>query len=254
MRNKFYIFIVLFFGIIFYAFRAQASGIVEVPFNFISLNQSDLDWSDSNDDSSSDKTSLPFSVTFDGKTYTHFDMDSNGYIQLLGEDDKPSYYGYGSIADLIVDDYNDDHKLNNFYILAAYDDLSSDEYGFYGYKAYSDKIIFYYLTETYEDEGNEYLNNFEVILFKNGNIRWNFNYADYEDGDYNLFTGLYLPEGYFVKILPAVTDWIPQNTSYLYGNPVPVPSSILLFSAGLTGLVFISRKRYAKDQQFSVRL
>lgn len=247
MRFKFIV-IMLSFSALLFAGKVWADNIVNVPFSFISLSQSDLDWSDSADDWGTDKTSLGFTVTLAGREFSYFDMDSNGYIQLLSDYEEPSYYGYGSVSDLLADDYEDeeDYEFDNVYILAAYDDLSSEDYGYYGYKKYPDKVIFYYKTETYADSGSNLLNEFEVILYKNGSVRWNFKSSNYEEFDYGLYSGLYLtnPDNYYVAILPAVTGEIPSETSYLYGNPVPIPGAVWLIGSGVISLAVLRKRKY----------
>ncbi|NOY52560.1 MAG: PEP-CTERM sorting domain-containing protein [Deltaproteobacteria bacterium] len=226
----------LFFATGLYAGAVEAytvdGTISETAYNW---QRPDLTWTDSADDNSSGKIALPFPVTLGGKTFDAFDMDSNGYVELLSWTETPTGYGYGNVDDLIAD------NSSATYLLAAYDDLSSYDYGAYGYDdSLSDRVIFDYLTETYEDEGCFYLNNFEMILYQNGTIDWNFRFADYDSYDNDLFTGLYL--GNTGTLLEGTDNEIPELTSYRY-SPVPEPSSLLLLSGGLAGLFAVVRKR-----------
>ncbi len=231
-KTIFVISLMLLFGI---GVNVHAVTIEEIPFEFENYNEGALDWVDSADDYSTGSTALGFSVTIDGAAYSHFDMDSNGYIELLtGTGDAPTGYGPGFISGLTSFD------SSATYLLAAYDDLSSLSSGHYGYKLFSDRAVFYYDTETWMDEGFNLLNNFEVVLYDDGNVQWNFNDADYfpvpDVGfNYDLFSGLYL--GNTQTLLELDSDHIPQQESYI----TPEPTTLLLF--GLGGLVLRRRRR-----------
>jgi hypothetical protein len=76
--------------------------------------------------------------------------------------------------------------------------------------------VFYYDTETFQDTGESgaQLSNFEVILYEDANVQWNFNYANYEWFDEDLFSGLYFGN---TQILLELTRYnIPEQESYLY--------------------------------------
>jgi hypothetical protein len=122
----------------------HASSFWEVTYEFENYDkhgQDSLDWSDSADDASTASTALGFSVTIGGAAYSYFDMSSDGYIELLTDAcDLPTDWGWGSISELISAD------SSATYLLAAYDDLISFYYGYYGYKLFSDRAVFYYDT------------------------------------------------------------------------------------------------------------
>ena len=226
----------------------QASTFTNLPFvnEFEHYGWDALDWADYGDEYNTGSTALNFSVTVGGATYTHFDMDSNGYVELLtDEDDDPTEYGGDYIDNLIMED------PYSTYLLAAYDNLSSDEYGYFGYKLFGDGAVFYYETETYADEGNYILNNFEVFLYDDGRVQWNFNYADYyyeADDYYDLFSGLYF--GNTGTLLELARDGIPANESYLYNGTetIPEPATMMLLGSLATGLFGMAgiRRKFSK--------
>jgi hypothetical protein len=125
------------------ATSVQASSFTELPFEFEDYNGIPLDWAESNDYSFTGSTALGFSVTIGGATYSYFEMSSDGYIQLLTDaGDVNTGYGWGSISELTSFD------SSATYLLTAYDDLISLTYGYYGYKLFSNRAVFYYDTET----------------------------------------------------------------------------------------------------------
>ena len=112
--------------------------------------------------------------------------------------------------------FGSDNRYCATYLLAAYDDLDSSTHGYCGYKLFSDRAVFYYDTETYEDAapGPSELNNFEVVLYDDGNVQWNFNYANYLFYNQDLFSGLYF--GNTQTLLELTRYHIPEQKSYLY--------------------------------------
>ncbi|GAG81554.1 unnamed protein product, partial [marine sediment metagenome] len=203
--------LVLLFGI---GTSVHASSFRQVvPFEFEDYDDTTLDWVDSADDGFTGSTTLGFSVTIGGAAYSYFDMSSDGYIELLTDAcDVPTGQGWDAIVGLISAD------PCATYLLAAYDDLSSLDHGYYGYKLFSDpnRVVFYYDTETYQDtaSGLAQLNNFEVILYEDGNVQWNFNYAEYQWFDNDFFSGLYF--GNTQTLLELTRYHIPEQKSYLY--------------------------------------
>ncbi len=205
----------------------KASSFRELAFEFEDYNGITLDWSDSGkDDSNTGSTALGFSVTIGGASYSYFYMCIDGYIELLTDAcdvptsygcGRPSGCGWGRIDDLIYDEPNGADP-NATYLLSAYGDFDTTTYGYYGYKLFSDRAVFYYNAETYQDQwpapDPAELNNFEVVLYDDGNVRWNFNSAGYELFDQDFFSGLYF--GNTQTLLELAIYHIPQQKSYLY--------------------------------------
>jgi hypothetical protein len=150
-----------------------------------------LDWLNAGDDNWSPVTSLPFALQLAGETYVAFVQDANGYVELLRDGETPYGFGEGNVADLVVYDAlsgGPDHT----YLLAAYDDLTSEHYGCYGYRVESDRIVFYWIVETSCDAGSELLLESEIVLSSDGRVDWNFRNDEYSCFDYDLYSGLYL--------------------------------------------------------------
>ena len=225
--------LVLLFGI---GVNVHALTFEEVPFEFEDYDVPDLDWVDSADEGLTGSTTLGFSVTIGGAAYSYFQMSSNGYIELLtGAGDVPTGHDYYSIGGLSISGLTSSDSSAT-YLLAAYDDLSSEYTGYFGYKLLSDRAVFYYDTETYQDSYWDILNNFEVVLYDDGNVQWNFNYANYEYFDEDLFSGLYL--GNTQTLLELTSYHIPEQKSY---HLIPEPAT--LFLLGLGGLALLRKRR-----------
>jgi len=142
---------------------------------------------------------LPFPFVLQGTTFTRYTTSSNGGIELLPE------AGYFQLED----DFGDATDMIWWYydatmIFASFDDLSSSDYGSFGtrhirpgYRDINGNVIteeafmFYWRTETYADEGSEYLNYFEVLLYPDGRIKWNFDRMDFRDYGYEMYSGIY---------------------------------------------------------------
>ncbi|UCD74200.1 MAG: hypothetical protein JSV91_10465 [Phycisphaerales bacterium] len=183
-----------------------------IPFEFTEV-AGDFDWRDADDEGHSGVTSLPFSVTLGGETFVAFLQYANGYVELLRGGEDAYYYGHGSVDDLVH--YTDGVNPTHTYLMAAYDDLCSYWYGLFGYRLDADRAVFYWNTETYDDNDDGLLNDFQIILFPDGTVRWDFNNASYHSYDYDLYSGIYLGHG-IQELYEIVAGWIPVHESWLF--------------------------------------
>jgi hypothetical protein len=194
-------------------------------------DEDDLDWSDDSDDDTSaddldddEGTPLGFEFVLDGKTYTHFSMCSDGWVQLLDGNDEYFEDTRESTYCDWIDEYSEDGEGGAF-IFCAYDDWDAGRrHGFYGFKLEDDSALFYWDSMTYEDsdEGEDADHKWQrsVEIRSNGEIAINFGpEAEMEDNENVLYTGLYLPdadahdEGTFVNIAVRM---MPFDACYTY--------------------------------------
>ena len=181
------------------------------------------DWTNNCDSCASGDIDLPWPVTISGQTFVAFEMDANGYVELLKDGEDSYDFGYGSVDELTEED-DPDHT----YLMAAYDDLSTDEAGSFGYEIQEDRVVFYWYTETYDDSGNDLLNHFQIVLYADGRVQWNFILADFVDFDEDLFSGIYLG-GDDTRLEEIARETIPEQESWLFaekgndcnGNQIP---------------------------------
>ena len=181
----------------------------QIDFEFSTLA---LDDDDSCDECQLGDIDLPWPVEIQGQTFVAFAMSSDGYVELLQQGESSYEYGAGEVDDLIEED-DPDHT----YLMAAYDDLSSDYAGFFGYGALEDRVTFTWLTETYDDEDDGELNLFQIVLYADGRVQWNFVFADYDDNDEDLFSGIYIG-GDEQRLLEIIRDDIPEEESWLFAD------------------------------------
>lgn len=108
---------------------------------------------------------LPWSINFYGQFYTQINIDTNGNIWFGATSSAHSFNlattGRGSV------------------IAAWNNDLSSYYYGgvFVQHKTNPERVVIEWRTETYTEEGFNRPNSFEVVLYQDGNIR--FDYKSY---------------------------------------------------------------------------
>ena len=185
--------------------------IPEVPFRFIYVNASTADTVgyDNNiidhgnytmqGDDSYLIYELPFTFPFMDRNITKISVNTNGLIELLESDEDCDFrYGcsnYGTHQ-------NGDHIRNMDAIFASNDDLATgDLEGTYlGVFNLSDKVVVEWYGFTHTDEypyGYDILSNpvhFQVVMYSNGTIEWNFKTMNFRSYDFDMFTGVYAKE------------------------------------------------------------
>ncbi len=182
--------------------------VVDVSFVGFSWDSSSLTLSASCDDCMIGVIPLGFEVSLGGRIFTHFVQSANGYVELLADGDASLALEYGFLSNIT------DQDPAHTFILAGYDDLTSEYYGYFGSSVAEDRAVFTWHTETYYDDEDGYLNTFQVVLFRNGDIRFNFKLGDYYSYDYDLVSGLFL--GYETRLwLPVVEGDLPSYSSWL---------------------------------------
>ena len=137
---------------------------------------------------------LPFSFPFFERNITSISVNTNGLIELL-EDGETDYANdrYGTHGD-------GEHIDNMDAIFAANDDLDLINGYLRLYNAGPHVVIEWYgdtyldadADPNYPDVTNSML--FQVVLHQDGKITWNFSQLDFNEFDYDLYSGVY-PNG-----------------------------------------------------------
>jgi hypothetical protein len=105
---------------------------------------------------------LPWNFSFYGQSYSQITVDTNGNI----------WFG----ATTAANSFNLPAAGRGPVSAAWNDDLSSVYDGgvFIQHKTNPERVVIEWRTETYTDEGNDRPNSFEIVLFQNGNIRFDY--------------------------------------------------------------------------------
>ena len=110
-------------------------------------------------DESSESYNLPWNINFYGTSYNRITADTNGNIWFTASDAAQSYNLLNTGRGPVIAAWNND--------------LSSYLQGgvFIQHKTNPERIVIEWQVETFTEEGNERLNNFEVVIFSDGSIR-----------------------------------------------------------------------------------
>jgi uncharacterized membrane protein len=167
-------------------------GLHQVDFQWYEVTKGEADIWDAEDDDSF-PYDLPWSFPFAGKQIVRIGVASNGYIELLEAGEEPASLDTYDWSDYDYVSYFWETYENSDFIFAWMDDLSSYYFGYYAakYVPEMDVVVIQWTTETYYDEGYNLLNSFQLWLSPDGSIKWNFNYFNYENYDYDLYSGIY---------------------------------------------------------------
>ncbi|GEM_PF-3200967 len=127
---------------------------------------------------------LPFTLNYFGREIVNISVSTNGHIELLGKWEEPKLGDeYGTHEDMLYQ-YSD-------VIFALDDDLETED-GYLAVVQFGDKVVVEWLGSTYEDyDSSQYPVHFQVVIFRNGTIRWSYNLLRYSDYSYDLFAGYY---------------------------------------------------------------
>ena len=130
---------------------------------------------------------LPFTLNYFGRRIVNISVSTNGYIELLGKWEQPEFgSSFGIHGDL--ENYRED------VIVALDGDLETYD-GYLAVVGFADKVIIEWFGSTYWDyDSTSYPIDMQVIIFKNGTIRWNYKFLRYSGEVANMFAG------YFSKV------------------------------------------------------
>jgi hypothetical protein len=147
------------------AILCNSYSVQEVPFQWDGAPHPEL--SDYGDDESH-LYSMPWSLTFYGQSFTEVTQDSNGNIWFEYNNDAyafdlPTGGGHGRVISV----WND--HLKSYYYGDGYE---------VQHKSSPERVVFRWDTETYSDDDDDYVNEFEAVLFPDGSIR--FDYRSFE--------------------------------------------------------------------------
>jgi len=176
-------------------------------YNWIQVDKTDADVSDYSDDSSF-SYSLPWSFPYGDpsnvRTIVNIVVGSNGIVTLqeTGETSYTEEYQYPDCSATPPDaEVTNSPALD--LIFANHTDLDSSNYGYYAVKAYQagdldsagntvseDVVVILWETETYDNADSNYLNKFEVLLFPDGRIIWNYDYFQWTGYNGDPYSGL----------------------------------------------------------------
>ncbi len=216
--------------------EGEGGGGEEAPeCGLVSIDEDELDWSDDSDDRNyareedeDEGESLGFDVTIDGRTYSHFNVCSNGWVQLT----DGSYDAYDRSDKDDIDDFLEDYARRadgGLLLFAAMDNWDPDyRGGYYGFKKEADQVTFFWQAATWRDaddrRGSGAKCEFSIVVRADGYVLFSFGEDNHERKSYDLFTGLYLPSeddwrtGTIVEI---AEDEFPDGECFVYPGDYP---------------------------------
>ncbi len=130
---------------------------------------------------------LPFTFPFHGRSITAVSVNSDGLLELLENGEQPRlFYEPGS------------HQTGDFpgsdVVFAMNDDLETDD-GSLKILDHGDHVVYDFNGSSYENgDSQNYPLEFQVILYQDGRIRWNFIADGVDTYDDDLYSGIYANE------------------------------------------------------------
>ncbi|MBW2596916.1 MAG: PGF-pre-PGF domain-containing protein, partial [Deltaproteobacteria bacterium] len=173
----------------------------ETAYSWINTTKSDADWNDTADKNYSAKVPIGFDFILDNVTYTDMQIVKNGVIQLI----QDSGIELNISSNCSYTNWSTTYP-NETFIFALCDILYLDTGSWYGYKTYTagendseNNLISHNLTvidyhvSTYSDHNySTNPNDYQVVLYENGTLRFNFKNLNYTTLGYNLYSGIHL--------------------------------------------------------------
>lgn len=106
--------------------------------------------------------SLPWAFTFYGQVYNQINIDTNGNIWFTFSGSASSFNLSNTGRGPVISAWNND--LSSLYYSGA----------FVQHKTNPERVVVEWRSESYTDEGNYLPNSFEIVLFQNGPIRFDY--------------------------------------------------------------------------------
>ena len=214
----------------FYDLIYQTYMLNETTYSWINTTQTNASWNDASDNNYSSKVEIGFDFILDNITYTHMQVVSNGVIQLIPEGSTELNDSSFASPTNWSTCYPDET-----FIFALCGDLNPVT-GWYGYTKYitgnNDSenvsitqnltVIDYHVSTCSDDNYSTNPNDFQVVLYENNTIRFNFKNLTYNIFDNELYSGIYL--GNNLSTHAKETIHVARAGQYLnetsYGTPV----------------------------------
>ena len=192
MYDRKYTGLIIILGLIVLSFSVvsdvKCQTVKQIPFEWYAVDMLYADFFDFADDDYFDYR-LPWPFPYNGKTISMIRVCSNGYVELVETGETPVTEAFSGT----IDDFLTEYPMADA-LFAAMDDLCSETCGYYAVKHFTtpvDMVVVYWHTPTKEDDSPVYMNEFEIILYKNGEIQWNYNFMDFDLHTYDMFAGMY---------------------------------------------------------------
>ncbi len=106
---------------------------------------------------------LPWTFTFYGQAYSQINADTNGNIWFTSIGSASSFTLPNAGRGPVISAWNND--LSSYYYTGT----------FIQHKTNPERVVVEWQTETYTDEGFSRPSDFEVVLFQNGDVRFDYN-------------------------------------------------------------------------------
>jgi len=162
---------------------------------------------------------MPFEFPFAGSTYTTLYVYEDGYISLGSTSSMPTDFYYWGGAPVIA---------------PCPQDFETNIYPYYGYKVYEDRVVVQW--DVYRNgESNNLRNVFEVVLYANGDIQ--FNYDEMESLYHTVYDyGVVMSSGYYVDLGQVLGTYDPFDNDftsyYLTHAPMAQAFAFYVYSVG----------------------